>query len=170
MRHPSQAGRDLGQRWFPWKNVDPDEETCPAFGVVRIASVLVDGTQQFVFTGGNYNGVADDIDGVEWKHGFNGVQPVEFGQRGLLTFDLPTWVKVENDVDVGNFVTMPDSAGRNWTLVNRVISDGDAPQLGGFQVHHVRAITDPDQATLYTIGFVGGLVTYLHGTRAEVYA
>lgn len=177
------AGRDTGQRWFQWINVDDTqgESTCPAYGLVQIVNCRTD-AQSMVFQGRRQgNGFASaEAAGVNWWFAVNGPNPVEVGQRGQLTFDLPTWCQVvwgtlinnpEDGLTTGTFGSASFYPA-DWRL-HRIVIGGVLPdyvfEWGGFNIIAIHNMYDENEQFLYRIGLIGGLVQYLHdGTRVAL--
>ena len=166
---PAVAGRDGGQRWLDWVNEDPGGDTCPAFGVISLVASQFDG-RSLIFTGRRQSpsyAPTEELRGADWYVAFNGPRPVEAGQRGKLTFDLPAWCQITPGIRVGRFMSVTTDP-TDWRLHTVPFDEPDQYLWGGFNVFAKREIKDDNGNGIYTIGFVGGLVTYLHGTKEEV--
>ncbi len=147
------------QRWHEWRNMS--DTACPSHGVVRVVTAVepvpgivdVDETltdnemlgASLILHGmrPNYDFEADDsynnnlFRGLSIHYAFNGDTPVEPGQIGLLTFDLPTWAAIDTapgglSGGNGTFVTVFD----DWNLINPPLvgDDGLLPHTGGIFV------------------------------------
>lgn len=132
----------MAQRWLTWRNMDTT--ACPSYGCVRVVTPvgpvpgIIDVNETLsdneilgsdVILHGmrpNYDYDSDlqlhnaAFRGLNVHNAFNGLAPVEPGQTGLLTFDLPTWAAMESDPPsipsaFGSIVT----CGLDWGLIYR---------------------------------------------------
>jgi hypothetical protein len=107
------------QRWLQWINVDEtNNPICPPFGCVEIvgsevigSAVLLKGRSATAFERSPNIGpvlagdvatkfdfqLLDNRQGAIWSHAFNNDVSVNPGEKGLLTFDLPTWAATFRD-------------------------------------------------------------------------
>lgn len=147
------------QRWHEWINMSGT--TCPPFGVVRLDLVSNDPTDQEIGFRVVLHGYEPDYTiasdagfygntfrGFSYFHAFNGAIEVQPGQRGLLTFDLPTWCAMDPAAeDFGSLVAIFN----DWKA--RVVTEAEIyPNTGCLR------LLAADSAL--GIAFIGAAVTY----------
>lgn len=163
--------RTTGCRWHRWKNISAFD--APPFACVTLQGVLTSDNSEIIFTGGTELVATPPLEnlGVQRYAAFNSEKVVAPGGTGEITFDLPAWTIIQENVELMGFATI-SALSQRWSL--GPIPDGNTlPEeyYSGFRVFATRyfpewvAIWEEKQPEFlvgnFRIGLVGGLTTYL---------
>ncbi len=152
------------QRWLTWRNVDAT--ACPSYGHVEIVGYEYVGTT-LVLKGAAatcFSLTYDEVQGPNFRHGFNnhiGVQP---GELGLMTFDLPTWSAVVPSVSIqfGSFLSMGVYLDIDLVTINELGAPwklGYAAGLRDYSDHQNTGYNNYRYESANERAFVGGIET-----------
>lgn len=155
------------QRWLTWKNIDTsDEPVCPPYGHVEIVGYEYVG-RNLVLKGRSATCFAltyDEVQGPNFRHGFNNHLGVDPGELGLMTFDMPTWSAVVPSalIQFGSFLSMGIYLDVDLVTINELGAPwklGYAEGLRDYSNHQNTGYNNYRYESENERAFVGGIET-----------